>query len=227
MRVLLTEDEEGIIRFMRRGLEDQGYAVDVATDGKQACILGKVNRYDIILMDYMLPEQDGIQSIRILRKKEVHTPILMLTVVDQQDCIVDALDSGADDYLTKPFDFEELLARIRALLRREKLMRDNILEYADLRLDRMRHTATRAGRELRLSKKEFMMLEYFMRNPEIVLTRNMILENVWDHAADPFTNTVDVHIRYLREKVDIPFPTNIIRTVHGVGYKLSTQQEFI
>ncbi|MFC1640807.1 response regulator transcription factor [Patescibacteria group bacterium] len=220
MRLLLTEDEAGIVQFMKRGLEAEGYALDVAIDGKQGQTMGKVNEYDIIIMDYMLPEQDGIQTVRKLRSKEVHTPIIMLTVIDDQETIIEALDAGADDYLTKPFEFEELLARIRALLRRERAMKSNILEFADVRLDTVRHEAYRRGRLLDLSKKEYSLLEYFMRNPDIVLTRNMILEHVWDYAADPFTNTVDVHIRYLRTKLDIPFPTRLLRTVHGVGYKL-------
>lgn len=221
MRILLTEDEDGIVQFMKRGLGNEGYAVDVATEAEQGIVMSKVNQYDLIIMDYMLPRMNGIEATRKIREKGVATPVLMLTVIDDTENIINALDAGADDYLTKPFAFQELLARIRALLRREKVMKSNVLKYANVKVDTVKHQATRNNKELRLSKKEFTLLEYFMRNPEIVLTRNMILEHVWDHAADPFTNTVDVHIRYLREKLDEPYPTPLIHTIHGIGYKLA------
>jgi DNA-binding response OmpR family regulator len=172
-------------------------------------------------MDYMMPLQDGITSISQIREKGVKTPIIMLTVIADELNIIRALDSGADDYMAKPFSFQELLARVRALMRRERTLKGNVLEFDELKIDTIQHQAWRKGKELTLSKKEFSLLEYFMRNPEIVLTRNLILEHVWDYAADPFTNTVDVHIRYLRQKMDEPFPKKLLKTVHGVGYKLT------
>jgi DNA-binding response OmpR family regulator len=221
MRILLTEDEEGIIKFMVRGLTNEGYAVDVARDGKEGVRMAKINEYDLIIMDYMMPLQDGITSISQIREKGVKTPIIMLTVIADELNIIRALDSGADDYMAKPFSFQELLARVRALMRRERTLKGNVLEFDELKIDTIQHQAWRKGKELTLSKKEFSLLEYFMRNPEIVLTRNLILEHVWDYAADPFTNTVDVHIRYLRQKMDEPFPKKLLKTVHGVGYKLT------
>ena len=221
MRILLTEDEEGIIKFMVRGLTNEGYAVDVARDGKEGVRMAKINEYDLIIMDYMMPEQDGIVSIKQIREKGVKTPIIMLTVIADELNIIRALDSGADDYMAKPFSFQELLARVRALMRRERTLKGNVLEFDDLKVDTIQHQAWRKDKELTLSKKEFALLEYFMRNPEIVLTRNLILEHVWDYAADPFTNTVDVHIRYLRQKMDEPYPKKLLKTVHGVGYKLT------
>ena len=221
MRVLLVEDEPGIVHFMKKGLTAEGFAVDVANDGKEGGTLGKVNPYDIIIMDYMMPERNGIETTRYLRSRGVQTPILMLTVIDDEENIIEALNAGADDYLTKPFSFNEMLARLRALLRREKVMKSNVLSYCGIVLDSIKHTAVRDNTVLDLSRKEFTLLEYFMRNPEIVLTRANILEHVWDHAADPFTNTVDVHIRYLRQKMDEPFAKKLIHTVHGVGYKLA------
>lgn len=221
MRILLTEDEEGIIKFMVRGLTNEGYAVDVARDGKEGVRMAKINEYDLVIMDYMMPLQDGITSISQIREKGVKTPIIMLTVIADELNIIRALDSGADDYMAKPFSFQELLARVRALMRRERTLKGNVLEFDELKIDTIQHQAWRKGKELTLSKKEFSLLEYFMRNPEIVLTRNLILEHVWDYAADPFTNTVDVHIRYLRQKMDEPYPKKLLKTVHGVGYKLT------
>ena len=223
MRILLTEDEEGIISFMTKGLRSAGYAVDVARTGSEGFHMAKINSYDLIIMDYMLPEMNGIETIKHIRSKRVIAPIIMLTVIDDEDNIVNALDAGADDYLSKPFSFDELLARIRALMRREKHIRGDVLTFEGLELDTVKHKAKRDGIALDLTKKEYALLEYFMRNPEAVLTRGMILEHVWDYSTDPFTNTVDVHIRYLRKKMDTGFNKELIHTVHGIGYKLSTR----
>lgn len=224
MRILITEDEEGIISFMVKGLEDQGFAVDVARNCAESRKMAKLNPYDLITMDFMLPDGDGINTAAQLRELGITAPIIMLTVIDDVENIIKALNAGVDDYMPKPFSFEEFVARVRALMRRERTLKGNVLKFEDIVLDTVKQKASRHDREIDLSRKEFMLLEYFMRNPEIVLTRNMILEHVWDYSTDPFTNTVDVHVRYLRKKLDEPFPKQLIQTVHGVGYKLSARQ---
>ncbi|MBI4811972.1 response regulator transcription factor [Candidatus Falkowbacteria bacterium] len=219
MRILVVEDEKEIASFIKKGFEAEHFSVDVADDGENGLWLGKTNDYDIVILDIKLPLQDGVGICRQLRLDGKKMPIIMLSVKDDVETKVQALDLGADDYLTKPFSFEELLARVRALLRREKAVRGDILRIADLVLDVKAHLVTRANKKIDLSRKEFALLEYLMRNPGTVLTRTMILEHVWDMNVDLFSNTVDVHIRYLRQKIDKGRGRKIIHTVHGYGYK--------
>ncbi len=183
----------------------------------------KANRYDLILMDVMLPKMDGLTAIRELRAAQIKTPVLCLTAKDTVDDIVAGLDSGSDDYLTKPFAFAELLARVRALLRRGSQERGADIIYADLRLDPVAHKVWRGGKEIDLTAKEYALLEYFMRNPEKTLTRNMIAEHVWDYTFDSFTNIIDVYVNYLRKKIDRDFAGKLVHTVRGVGYMLKAE----
>lgn len=220
MRILIIEDEEEITSFIRKGLVSEHFVVDSATDGEQGLKLAGINDYDLLVLDIKLPQKDGIEVCREVRRKGKTFPIIMLSVKSDTHTKVEALNIGADDYLTKPFSFEELLARIRALLRREKKIIGPRLKFADLEMDTIAHEVKRAGRLIQLNKKEFTLLEYFMRNPGITLTRSMILEHVWDMNTDPFTNTVDVHVRFLREKIDNRHRQKLIQTVHGYGYKM-------
>ncbi len=219
MRILIVEDEQKVSDFIRRGLKEEGYAVDAAFDGEQGLFLASTNPYDLILLDLMLPKLDGLTLCRKLRREEKNqTPVIMLTAKDEVRDKVKGLDSGADDYLTKPFSFEELLARIRAVLRKGSRQQQNLLQVADLVLDPLSHKVTRAGKEIQLTAKEFSLLEYFMRNPGAVVTRTMISEHVWDINFDTFTNVIDVYVNYLRKKIDAGRPTSLIQTVRGRGY---------
>lgn len=220
MRILLAEDEIKIANFIARGLKEEDYAVDVAPDGEKASFLAEVNPYDLIILDIMLPHKDGITICRELRKKKINTPILMLTAKDRVRDKVLGLNSGADDYLAKPFDFEELSARISALLRRTRDDKGGILKVADLELDQLRHKVKRAGKEIQLSSKEFALLEYLMLNANHVVTRTTISEHVWHEDFDSFTNVIDVFINFLRNKIDKDFKKPLIHTVHGKGYTL-------
>ncbi len=220
MRILVVEDEEKVASFIRKGLEEERYAVDVALDGEEGLELAELNPYDLIVLDLMLPGLDGFRFIQRLRAQGVHTPILVLTARDSVGDKVKGLDLGADDYLTKPFAFAELLARIRALLRRGAPQAPPVLQVADLTLDPAARRVTRAGRPIELTAKEFALLEYFMRHAGRVLTRTMILEHVWDQSFDSYTNVVDVYVNYLRKKVDQGFEPRLIHTVRGVGYVL-------
>ncbi|MCH7883208.1 response regulator transcription factor [Patescibacteria group bacterium] len=220
MRILIVEDEEGIASFVGKGLRAEGFSVDWAADDRKGLWLAKTNTYDLIVLDIKLPEKDGIEICRELRKEKKTLPIIMLTVKSETATKVEALNAGADDYLTKPFSFEELLARIRALLRRPETIVGPKLKVNDLELDTLSHTVVRGSKSIQLSKKEFTLLEYFMRNAGITLTRNMILEHVWDMNVDPFTNTVDVHVRFLREKIDSRHRRKLLHTIHGIGYKM-------
>ncbi|WP_305045236.1 heavy metal response regulator transcription factor [Geoalkalibacter sp.] len=220
MRILVVEDEKKVASFIKRGLEEEGYAVDVAYEGDEGLDMATHTPYDLILMDVMLPKKDGITVIRELRGREVATPVLCLTAKDTVDDIVQGLDSGSDDYLTKPFAFAELLARVRALIRRGTQDRGAELHFADLRLDPVSHKVWRSDKEIDLTSKEYALLEYMMRNPNQVLTRTMIAEHVWDYTFDSFTNIIDVYINYLRKKVDRDFDKKLIHTVRGVGYVL-------
>jgi len=220
MRILIVEDEKEIASFIKKGLQAEYFAVDVALDGEKGLWLARINNYDAIVLDIKLPKIDGQEVCRELRKEKKEVPIIMLTVKNDTETKVQCLNIGADDYLTKPFSFEELLARIRALLRREKSMKGDKFKIGDLELDTMTHGVSRARTPINLSRKEFVLLEYFMRNPGLVLTRNMILEHVWDMNADPFTNTVDVHVKFLREKINKGFGKKLITTVHGCGYTI-------
>jgi len=224
MRILVVEDEKKVASFIKRGLEEEEYEVDLAGDGEEGLYMAETNPYDLILMDLMLPKMDGLSVIRELRNREIITPVLCLTAKDTVDDIVSGLDSGSDDYLTKPFAFAELLARVRALVRRGTADRGAEIRFADLRLDPVAHKVWRAGKEIDLTSKEYALLEYFMRNPNEVLTRTMIAEHVWDYTFDSFTNIIDVYVNYLRKKVDKDFDKRLIHTVRGVGYVLKEEE---
>jgi heavy metal response regulator len=223
MRILVVEDEKKVASFIQRGLEGEGFQVDLAGDGEEGVEMAKASTYDLILMDVMLPKLDGLGAIRELRAANIASPVLCLTAKDTVEDIVAGLDSGSDDYLTKPFAFAELLARVRALMRRGSQERGAEITYADLRLDPVAHRVWRAGQEIDLTAKEYALLEYFMRNAEKTLTRNMIAEHVWDYTFDSFTNIIDVYVNYLRKKVDRDFPNKLVHTVRGVGYMLKAE----
>jgi two-component system, OmpR family, response regulator len=223
MRVLVVEDEKKLGELLGRGLREEGYAADVADRGEEALWMARAVPYDAIVLDVMLPGADGFEICRRLRREEVWAPVLMLTARDAVDDRVVGLDAGADDYLTKPFSFEELLARIRALTRRGQVERPTVLEVGDLRLDPGAHRAWRGDHELDLSAKEFAMLELFMRRPGMTLSRTQLLDGAWDIAFESRSNVVDVYVRYLREKIDRPFGQDSIETVRGVGYRLRAE----
>ena len=224
MRVLVVEDEERIAEFVRNGLTEQGYAVDVARDGGEALDWSDIADFDVIVLDVMLPVRDGVDVCKTLRARGLRTPILMLTARDAVEDRVRGLDSGADDYLVKPFAFAELVARLRALTRREPQLLSPVLRLDDLVLDSATREVARGGRPLDLTTKEYALLEYLMRNPNQVLTRTMIAEHVWNYDFDNATNVIDVHIRNLRRKLDDPFPAKLIQTVRGAGYRISSRQ---
>jgi two-component system OmpR family response regulator len=220
MRVLVVEDEKKLGELLGRGLREEGYAADVADRGEAALWMARAVDYDAIVLDLMLPGVDGFDVCRTLRRDGVWTPVLMLTARDGIEDRVSGLDTGADDYLTKPFSFDELLARLRALTRRAPAERPAVLEVGDLRLDPAAHRAWRGEQELDLSAKEFALLEVFMRRPGVALTRTKLLDGAWDLAFESRSNVVDVYVRYLRQKIDQPFGTQSIETVRGVGYRL-------
>jgi two-component system, OmpR family, response regulator len=221
MRALLLEDEKDIARFIIEGLRSERFAVDWAETGEKGLMWGKVNSYDIGIFDIKLAGgHSGLQVCQMIREHGKTFPIIILSVTGDVPTKIEALNIGADDYLAKPFSLAELMARVRALLRRERKIVGPRLSLADLEMDTQAHTVARAGKRIELNRKEFALLEYLMRNPGTTLTRAMILEHVWDMNADPFTNTVDVHIRFLREKIDIGHKKKLIKTVHGFGYKI-------
>lgn len=222
MRILVVEDEHKIAAAIKKGLEQENYAVDVAYTGNDGFDLASTEEYDIILLDVLLPGMDGITICRELRRREIHTPILMLTAKGQVQDKITGLDTGADDYLTKPFSFEELLARIRALARRPKTSLGNTLAIADLTLNTHTYEVMRGGTAIPLSGKEFALLEYLLRHPNTVLTKDQIIAHVWNYDADILPNTVEVYIKNLRNKIDKPFPKRqpIIETIRGFGYKI-------
>ena len=220
MRILIVEDERKIAEFLKKGLKAEGYAVDVAGDGEQGHFLAGTQDYDLMILDLRLPKMDGITLCRTLRAEKFAAPILMLTVRDSVKDKVLGLNSGADDYLTKPFDFEELLARVRALLRKRGAAEATKLQADDLVIDLLAHTVERASKTIPLTPKEFALLEYLVRNAGVVVTRAMIAEHVWDVNFDSFTNVIDVSVNHLRSKVDRDFPKKLIHTVRGRGYVL-------
>jgi two-component system OmpR family response regulator len=220
VRVLIVEDQQKLAALLARGLREEGHAADVAERGEDAAWMALAARYDVIVLDIMLPGIDGLETCRELRRRGVWTPVLMLTARDAIGDRVVGLDAGADDYLTKPFSFEELLARLRALSRRAPVERPVTIEVGDLRLDPAAHRAWRGETELDLSAKEFAVLELLMRRPGTVLTRGQLLEGAWDMAYERRSNIVDVYVRQLREKIDRPFGSDTIETVRGVGYRL-------
>jgi len=220
MRILVIEDEVKIAQFIKRGLKEEGYAVDVAGDGEEGHFMLSSNEYDAIILDLMLPKIDGLTLCSTLRKEGNQTPIIMLTAKDTVKDKVKGLDSGADDYLPKPFAFEELLARVRVLLRKKDSHVQTQLKVDDLSLDLLTHKVTRGDREIDLTVKEYALLEYLMRNAGNIVTRTMISEHVWDINFDTFTNVIDVYINYLRNKIDSGFEDKMIHTVRGKGYLL-------
>jgi two-component system OmpR family response regulator len=220
VRVLIVEDQPKLAALLARGLREEGHAADVAERGEDALWMAPATPYDAIVLDIMLPGIDGLETCRLLRQHSVWTPVLMLTARDAIDDRVTGLDAGADDYLTKPFSFDELLARLRALTRRAPAERPVAVEVGDLRLDPAAHRAWRGKQELDLSAKEFALLELLMRRPGSVLTRGQLLEGAWDMSYERRSNIVDVYIRHLREKIDRPFGSETIETVRGVGYRL-------
>jgi two-component system OmpR family response regulator len=220
MRVLIVEDEPKMAGLIRRGLREEGYAADIAGTGDEALWMAGATDYDAIVLDVLLPGTNGFDICRQLRRSGVWSPVLMLTARDSVDDRVAGLDAGADDYLTKPFSFVELLARLRALARRPPLERPAVLQVGDLRLNPATHQAWRGEAELELSAKEFRILEAFMRRPGHVLSRLHLLEHCWDYGYENRSNVVDVYVRYLREKIDRPFGRRSIETVRGAGYRL-------
>ena len=225
MKILIVEDDRKVAGFIEQGLREEGYAVDVAGDGEEASAMAHINSYDAILLDLMLPKKNGLQVALELRREGVHSPIMMLTARDATEDIVRGLDAGADDYLTKPFRFDELLARIRALLRRGGSQRLERLSYGTLQLDRLKHSAHANGTKLDLTPREFSLLEHFMLRPEEVVRRTELLEKVWDMHFDPESNVVDVHVGNLRKKLRDAGLRDVIQTVRGVGFKLSEESE--
>jgi len=223
LRILVIEDQGKMASFIKRGLSEHRYVVDVANNGQQGMFLAEVNTYDLIIIDIMLPDIDGIQVCSRLRSKKITTPILMLTARDSIKDKVSAFNIGCDDYLTKPFAFEELIARVGALLKRERKNISSVLKVEDLELDQISHKVKRAGKEILLTSREYALLEYLMINANNVVTRTMISEHVWHEDFDSFTNVIDVYIRYLRNKIDKDFKNKLIHTVHGVGYVLKGQ----
>ncbi|HKI60627.1 MAG TPA: response regulator transcription factor, partial [Mariprofundaceae bacterium] len=202
MKILVVEDEERVAQFIQKGLKEEGHAVDVSYDGEDGGFLAEVNDYDLIILDLMLPKKNGLQTCKEIRDHGVNTPVLMLTARDSVEDKVRGLDAGADDYLAKPFAFEELLARVRALLRRQSESKTPTLKIADLELDPMSRQVTRSGKPIRLTTKEYALLEYLLRNPKKVLSRTLIGEHVWDMNFDPESNVIDVYVSHLRTKVD-------------------------
>lgn len=220
MRILLVEDDVAIARSLKEGLEDEAYAVDVVHDGDEGYRTATADDYDVIILDVMLPEMNGYEVCRALRKDGNQTPILMLTARDAERDIVEGLDVGADDYLAKPFSFEVLLARLRALLRRPNEKLEEVLRVGDLTLDPSLKKVTRANQEISLTAKEYAVLEYLMRNAGKVLSKEQIISHVWDFDADVLPNNVELFIMFLRRKIDKPFDAKLIHTVPGFGYKL-------
>ena len=218
MRILVVEDEKKVARFIQQGLEEEHYTVDVAYDGEEGEALSSNGIYDLLILDVMLPKKSGIELTRSLRASSDPVPILMLTARASTEEKVEGLDSGADDYLTKPFAFAELLARVRSLLRRGATEKTTSLMIADLELDTVSHKARRAGRNIELTVKEYALLEFLMRYRDRVLSRTIISEHIWDYNFDTGTNLIDVYVNHLRNKVDSGFDTRLIHTVRGVGY---------
>lgn len=224
MRILLVEDEHKLANATKRALELQKYAVDVAYEGEEGLSLAIVEEaYDLIISDIMLPGIDGIELCKKIREEGIHTPVLMLTAKGQIEDKVAGLDGGADDYMVKPFSFDELFARVRALVRRPKGERDLILSISDLSLDPVHFKVTRAGKQIKLSTREFSLLEYLMRNQNKVLSKEQLISHVWNYDADVLPGTVEVHIKNIRDKIDKPFTSKLIHTVRGFGYELKEE----
>ncbi|HUI57035.1 MAG TPA: response regulator transcription factor [Bryobacteraceae bacterium] len=220
MRLLLAEDEPEMAGFIAKGLREQSYAVDVTSDGEEALYYAEINRYDLAILDVRLPKRDGFSVCRHLREAGFGAPILMLTALDDPESVIRGLNTGADDYLPKPFDFGVLLARIRALSRRSRDVRRNTVVVGDLVLNTLDHTATRQGKAIRLTAKEYALLELFMLHPGEILTREVIAEHVWDESFDPFSNLIDVYVNRLRKKIDHGYDRPLLQTRRSEGYIL-------
>ncbi|MFV1985984.1 MAG: response regulator transcription factor [Gemmatimonadota bacterium] len=220
MKVLVVEDEPKMARFLRRGLREEGYGVDVAEDGRSGAMMAAIGTYDAVILDIMLPRLDGLQVTAQIRREGDSTPILLLTAKETPEDIIRGLDAGADDYLTKPFRFDVLLARLRALTRRGGAQRLEVLRFGDIELDRLSHKARRGARDLRLTPREFSLLEYLLLNPGRVIRRTELLEAVWEMLFDPGTNVINVHVANLRATLESDREPRVIQTVRGVGYVL-------
>ena len=220
VRILVVDDDRRLCGIVKRGLIEEAYAVDVTYDGEEGEYCAEINSYDLIILDIMMPKKDGIEVCRELRTKNINTPILMLTARDAVDDRVKGLDAGADDYLVKPFAFSELLARVRALLRREAVSKSPELKVGDLFLNTLTREVRRGNKAIELTTKEYVILEYLMRHPNVVITRTMLEEHAWDYDFDSMSNLVDVYIRRLRRKIDIVGQESMIQTVRGAGYRL-------
>jgi heavy metal response regulator len=223
MRILVVEDEKKVARFLQQGLEEEQYAVDVAHDGETGAKMAGDRQYDLIILDVMLPGKSGIELTQEFRARKGTTPILMLTAKTSVEDRVEGLDSGADDYLTKPFAFAELLARVRSILRRGSLDKTTMLAIADLELDTVSHKARRGGKTIELTAKEYAQLEFLLRNRERVMSRSIISEHIWDYNFDTGTNLIDVYVNHLRNKIDNGFAVKLIHTVRGVGYVMRVE----
>jgi len=223
MRILVVEDEAKVASFIRRALEEESYAVDVCADGARGLDLARAGCYDLVILDLMLPEMPGLEVLKALRKEQVAAPVLILTARSELDQKVKGLDAGADDYLTKPFAIEELLARVRVLLRRGSGEAAGVLQVDDLVLIPATREVTRGGKRIELTAKEYALLEYLMRNAGRVLTRPMIAEHVWNQDFDTFTNVIDVYVNYLRNKIDRGQERKLLQTVRGSGYTLKAE----
>jgi two-component system copper resistance phosphate regulon response regulator CusR len=224
MRILLVEDEEKVARFVSVGLKAERFAIDHAPDGKTGLLFARMNSYDLLVVDLMLPDMSGTEVIVKVRRSNEQVPIIVLTARDAIDDKVRNFEAGADDYLTKPFAFAELLVRIKALMRRGPVNRSNVLKIADLEIDRVSHQVTRGGISIKLTSKEYGLLEYLAASAGRVLSRTMIIEHVWDQSFEGLTNIVDVYIRQLRTKIDEPFDKKLIHTVRSVGYSLNEEE---
>jgi heavy metal response regulator len=223
MRILVVEDERKVARFIQQGLEEEHYTVDVAHDGEQGLQMAQSENYDLLILDVMLPKRSGLELIKEFRFRKGVAPALMLTAKSTTADKVAGLDSGADDYLTKPFAFAELLARVRSLLRRSSKEKSTVLAMADLELDTVTHKANRAGRVIELTAKEYSLLEYFLRNKERVLSRTIIAEHIWDYSFDTGTNIIDVYVNHLRNKIELEGERRLLHTVRGVGYVMKEE----
>jgi DNA-binding response OmpR family regulator len=223
MRILLVEDERKLSGIIKRSLNEFNYAVDLSNNGDEALFIAESNPYDLIILDIMLPGKDGISICRNLRKKKNDTPILMLTARDDEEDKIAGLDSGADDYITKPFSYPEFLARVRALLRRKSRVKSTHLKVADLELDQLTRKAYRAGQEIELRPTEYSLLEYFMNNVGHVITRTMISEHVWNGDFEAFSNVINVYVNYLKKKIDYGHTKQLIHSLRGVGYILKDE----
>ncbi|OGM97088.1 MAG: DNA-binding response regulator [Candidatus Yanofskybacteria bacterium RIFCSPHIGHO2_02_FULL_38_22b] len=221
MRILVVEDEKEIRYFLKASLGAELFSVDAVEDGERGLYLASVNDYDVIVLDNILPKKSGLEICSELRKKGKNTPIIIVSVKTDTTTKIELLNAGADDYLIKPFSFEELMARIRALIRRPQQVKGEVLTSNDLILETKKHTVKRGKKEIHLTRKEFMLLEYLLSNKGSVLSRGMILEHVWDMDTDPFSNTIETHILSLRRKIDTPHSKKLISTVSGCGYKIA------